>query len=61
MKTVKIHSHCSCGFEVEWELDTNEHGFFQVPDGYCPNDFLLLRQDIKGHIKSITDEVENAT
>ena len=59
MKTVKIISHCNCGFRVEWELDINEHGFFQAPDGYCPNCFLLLTQDIKGHMRSVTDEVEN--
>ncbi len=57
MKSVKIISHCSiCGFRVEWELNTNEHGFFQIPDGYCPVHFILLEQDIKGHIKSIIDE-----
>ena len=60
MKTVSVHSHCGiCGWEATWELDTSEHGFFQVPDGFCPNDFSLLLQDILGHIQSITDEVED--
>jgi len=40
-----------CGFEVEWEARTNEHGFFQIPDAYCPNDFSLLVQEIDGRDK----------
>jgi hypothetical protein len=60
MKTVQVHSHCGvCGWGVTWELDVFEHGFFQVPDGFCPNDFCLLIQDILGHIRDITDEVED--
>lgn len=56
MKTVKIRSKCSvCGFEIKWDLDVNEYGFFQIPDAYCPNDFILLIQEIDGHIKSIDD------
>lgn len=60
MKTVRVISHClSCDFKVEWHLDTNEHGFFQVPEAYCPNDFFLLSQEIIGHIKSIDDGDSN--
>ena len=48
LKTVKIHIHCSvCGFSTEYDLDTNEHGFFVMPDAYCPNDLLLLEQEIR--------------
>jgi hypothetical protein len=56
MKTVKVISHCtSCGFKKEWFLDTNEYGFFQISEAYCPNDFLLLTQELMGHIKRIDD------
>jgi len=48
LKTVKIHIHCSvCGFSTEYMLDVNEHGFFVMPDAYCPNDLLLLEQEIR--------------
>ena len=48
MKAVKVHVHCTvCGFSVEYDLDTNEHGFFEIPDAYCPNDMLLCNQEIK--------------
>lgn len=60
MKIVKIKTYCGvCGFNIEWNLNVNEHGFFQLPDAYCPNDFLLMNQEIMGHIKSITDEDSN--
>lgn len=33
MKTVKVHIHCTvCGFSVEYDLDTNEYGFFVMPE-----------------------------
>lgn len=57
MKTVKVNVHCTvCGFKTEYDLDTNEYGFFVAPEGHCPNDFLILNQEIKGHIKSIADK-----
>jgi len=62
MKTIRIKSYCTvCDFEVEYYLDTNEHGFFDVPVGQCPNDLFVLNQDILGHIQSITDEVEDGS
>lgn len=45
-----------CGFGVEWEARTNEHGFFQIPDGYCPNDFCMLDQVIDGKDKEDADK-----
>lgn len=49
MKTVKVKYYCAyCKFEVEVDVDTNSHGFFEFPDAYCPNDFMLLNR--------ITDE-----
>lgn len=48
MRTVKIHVHCTvCGFSTEYDVDTNEHGFFTVPEAYCPNDMLILNQEMK--------------
>jgi hypothetical protein len=48
MKTVKVHAHCTvCDFAVEYDLDTNEHGFFVMPQGFCPNDLLILDQEIR--------------
>lgn len=47
MTLVKIKSRCEvCGFEVEWTCEINKHGFFQIPDGFCPNDLSLLIQNI---------------
>lgn len=57
---VRVKAHCTvCDFKTEYDLDINEYGFFEVPPGYCPNDFTVLDQIIGGHMKSITDEVEN--
>ena len=48
MKTVKVHAHCSvCGFTVDYDIDTNEYGFFVMPEAYCPNDLLMLEQEIR--------------
>lgn len=48
MKTVKIHAHCTvCDFTAEYDVDTNEHGFFVISEAYCPNDFLILNQEIR--------------
>lgn len=48
MKTVKVYVHCTvCGFSVEYDLDTNEYEFFVMPDAYCPNDLLMLDQEIR--------------
>lgn len=48
MKTVKVHVSCGvCGFSVEYDLDTNSHDFFELPDAYCPVCLLLIIQEIK--------------
>jgi len=48
MKTVKVHAHCTvCGFTVDYDLDVNEHGFFVLPEAYCPNNLLILDQEIR--------------
>ena len=48
MKTVKVHVRCTlCDFRTEYDLGTNEHGFFVMPEAYCPNDLLILDQDIR--------------
>ena len=48
MKTVKVHAHCTvCGFSVEYDIDANEHGFFSMPEAHCPNDLLILEQEIR--------------
>lgn len=48
MKTVRVHVHCTvCNFTAEYDLDTNEHGFFECPEAHCPNDLLILEQEIR--------------
>jgi len=48
MKTVKIHIHCTvCGFTADYDINMNEHGFFVMPEAYCPNDLLILEQEIR--------------
>ncbi len=48
MKTAKIYIHCTvCGFTADYDIDTNEHGFFVMPQGFCPNDLLILEQEIR--------------
>lgn len=47
MKSVKIYAHCTlCSFTVDYDIDTNEHGFFVMPEAHCPNDLLILDQEI---------------
>ena len=50
MKTVRIKVHCDIcrKFEAEYDLDTNEYGFFSITDAYCPVCFCALIQDIHG-------------
>ena len=60
MKTVKVHAHCTvCGFSVEYDLDTNERGFFVMPQGFCPNDLLILEQEIRKLPTDIIKEIDN--
>jgi hypothetical protein len=40
-----------CDFEVVYEIRTNEHGFFEIPEAYCPNDYFMLDQVIDGRDK----------
>ena len=52
MKTVKVHAHCTvCGFSVDYDIDTNEYGFFVMPQGFCPNDLLILDQEIRRDVE----------
>ena len=45
MKIIKVHAECHiCDFEIKYPVDTNEHGFFAIPDAYCPKCFCLLIQ-----------------
>ena len=58
MKSVEVIIHCELckQFRVEYMLDTNEHGFFSVPDAYCPVCFCMLTQDLHGEcIRDITN------
>ena len=57
MTSVKIKVHCGiCGYETEWEARTSEHGFFQIPNAYCPNDYCMLVQIIDGKDKEDADK-----
>jgi hypothetical protein len=52
MKTVRIHAHCTvCGFTADYYIDTNEYGFFVMPQGFCPNDLLILDQEIRRDVE----------
>ena len=37
---------CDSGFEVVFERELNEHGFYEFPEGHCPNCLGLLDQDV---------------
>ncbi len=53
MKTATIKIRCMvCKFETTHEVDTNEYGYFEISDKYCPNDLSLLTQVID-NIKDI--------
>ena len=42
MKEVKLTVKCSCGFWVQRMFYTNEHGYFEIPQSYCPDCFNML-------------------
>lgn len=47
-KIVRVVSKChTCNFSIEWEPVPGLQGMFQIPDAYCPNDLMLLNQQIK--------------
>ena len=56
-----IRAKCSaCGYETVYELDLCDHGFFAIPQGFCPNDMALLDQDVTYTTGStVTPEDEN--
>ena len=57
METVKIYIHCTvCGFSTEYDLNVNEHGFFSIPEAYCPVDLMILDQEIKKLPEGSDDE-----
>jgi len=44
---MNVRAHCfACGFDVTFIVKLNEHGFYEFPQGYCPNDMSLLDQDV---------------
>ena len=55
MKTLKIKAKCyGCKkFEVEYNVDINEHGFFAFTEAHCPECLNLLEQIIEDDIKEI--------
>lgn len=43
-----------CGkFEIEHEVDINEHGYFSISDAYCPECLCILNQTIDHHKKDV--------
>lgn len=41
-REVIIMISCTCGFWCQRVLYTNEHGYFEIPEAYCPSCFHLL-------------------
>jgi len=39
MKEVTLTVTCSCGFWVQRVFYTNEFGYFEIPNSYCPDCF----------------------
>lgn len=47
-KPIEVYAHCSvCGFKKTYKIYLNNHGFYELPDAYCPDDLFLLNQEIK--------------
>ena len=55
MKTVKIKVECvqRKKFKTEFNVDTNEHGFFDIANGFCPECFYLLDKIVDGSIREV--------
>jgi len=64
MKTVTVHVYCTIcqQFDRIIEIDTNEYGFFVMPDSaYCPNCFGPLHWVVHAeHVRDI-DAGNNTT
>lgn len=42
-KEITLTVTCNgCGFQVRRIFFTNEHGYFEIPQAYCPNCFNML-------------------
>lgn len=46
MKTTQVKIHCNvCGkFNITRPIETNEYGYFELPEAYCPYCFSILIQ-----------------
>ena len=41
-KEITLTVTCTCNFWVERVFYTNEHGYFEISDAYCPDCFSIL-------------------
>lgn len=55
MKKIITHYECGyCDLKAIVEIKSNKHGFFEIPNYYCPNDMSL----VSGTVKELPVEIE---
>ena len=42
MKEIDISVICGCGFYLQRVFYTNEYGYFEISDSYCPDCFNFM-------------------
>ena len=42
MREITLTINCDCGYWIQRTFRTNEHGYFEIPQAYCPNCFNML-------------------
>jgi len=45
MREIQVTISCTCGFWVQHAFYTNEYGYFEIPQTYCPVCFHLLNME----------------
>ena len=58
-----VEIYCThCDFKTYREIEKNMYGYFEFPDAYCPNDFMLLVCEIKkerfGLVLVVVEEIQ---
>lgn len=59
MKEIELTITCTCGFWVQRVFYTNEYGYFEIPDAYCPACFQLLVWSAMGCPMDVIEMADN--
>ena len=58
MKEITLTVACDCGFQIQRVFRTNEHGYFEIPDAYCPDCFQFMVWDAEYPPVDVTNKTQ---